>query len=92
VPTLRRAISFDPVGDGAAAFDDLLNSPAGIPKLPRPAPTDLSTIGYTSGTTGHQQAHQTEHMWRRDGDDTVIQRICGVLGPVPCLRRRSYAF
>jgi long-chain acyl-CoA synthetase len=53
VPTLRRVISFDDSGGGATSFGDLLRSPGEVPEIPRPAPTDLSTIGYTSGTTGH---------------------------------------
>src|SRR4029077_9028469 len=45
----------------AAAFEDLLSSPAGAPEVPRPAPADLSTIGYTSGTHGHPQAALQAH-------------------------------
>src|ERR1700734_2455812 len=61
VPTLRRVISFDHAEGGAAAFEDLLGSPAGAPEIPRPAPTDLSTIGYTSGTTGHPKGAMQSH-------------------------------
>ncbi|MBO0692997.1 MAG: AMP-binding protein [Acidimicrobiaceae bacterium] len=61
VPTLRRVISFDPVGGDAIPFADLLESPAGAPDVPRPAPTDLSTIGYTSGTTGHPKGAMQSH-------------------------------
>lgn len=61
VPSLRRVISFDPVGGGATAFQDLLSSPAGAPQSPRPAPSDLSTIGYTSGTTGHPKGAMQSH-------------------------------
>ena len=53
VPTLRRVISFDSAGEGVTGFADLLSGPAAAPDGPRPAPGDLSTIGYTSGTTGH---------------------------------------
>jgi long-chain acyl-CoA synthetase len=56
VPTLRRVISFDDDG-----FGDLLSSPAEAPEIPRPAPTDLSTIGYTSGTTGHPKGAMQSH-------------------------------
>jgi long-chain acyl-CoA synthetase len=61
VPTLRKVISFDDIGGGAKAFGDLLNSAGTLPDIPRPAPTDLSTIGYTSGTTGHPKGAMQSH-------------------------------
>jgi long-chain acyl-CoA synthetase len=64
VPSLRRVISFDPAsGDGAVtAFDDLLGGPAAeAEQVSRPAPADLSTIGYTSGTTGHPKGAMQSH-------------------------------
>jgi long-chain acyl-CoA synthetase len=61
VPTLRRVISFDDIGGGATTFADLLSSPGRSPEIPRPAPTDLSTIGYTSGTTGHPKGAMQSH-------------------------------
>ena len=61
VPTLRRIISFDPAGGDASRFDDLLASPVRAPDVPRPAPSDLSTIGYTSGTTGHPKGAMQSH-------------------------------
>ena len=61
VPTLRRVISFDPAGSGVTGFEELLSHPAAAPDVPRPAPTDLSTIGYTSGTTGHPKGAMQSH-------------------------------
>jgi long-chain acyl-CoA synthetase len=61
VPTLRRVLSFDDVGAGATAFGDLLSSPGSPPEVQRPAPTELSTIGYTSGTTGHPKGAMQSH-------------------------------
>ena len=61
VPTLRRVISFDPADGGITRFEELTSSPAAAPDVPRPTPTDLSTIGYTSGTTGHPKGAMQSH-------------------------------
>jgi long-chain acyl-CoA synthetase len=61
VPTLRRVISFDGAAGGVAGFGDLLGHPAAAPEAPRPDPADLSTIGYTSGTTGHPKGAMQSH-------------------------------
>jgi long-chain acyl-CoA synthetase len=61
VPTLRRVISFDSASGGVTGFGDLLAGPAAAPQVPRPTPADLSTIGYTSGTTGHPKGAMQSH-------------------------------
>jgi long-chain acyl-CoA synthetase len=60
VPTLGQVISFDRVTGGAVFFGDLLESGA-APQVPRPAPAQASTIGYTSGTTGHPKGAVQSH-------------------------------
>src|SRR4029077_4774809 len=60
-PTLRRVISFDGAGSGVTGFGELLDHPATAREVPRPAPADLSTIGYTSGTTGHPKGAMQSH-------------------------------
>src|SRR5579859_1800702 len=61
VPSLRRVNSFDPAGGDLTAFDDLLGHAAVAQDVPRPAPADMSTIGYTSGTTGHPKGAMQSH-------------------------------
>jgi long-chain acyl-CoA synthetase len=61
VPSLRRVVSFDPAGGDVTSFEDLLSSSAAAGDVSRPAPADLSTIGYTSGTTGHPKGAMQSH-------------------------------
>jgi long-chain acyl-CoA synthetase len=61
VPTLRRVISFDGAGSGVTGFAELLDHPATAPEVARPDPAGLSTIGYTSGTTGHPKGAMQSH-------------------------------
>ena len=46
---------------GVTGFGDLLGHAAAAPEVPRPDPADLSTIGYTSGTTGHPKGAMQSH-------------------------------
>src|SRR5215470_8576389 len=61
VPTLRRVIGFDGASGDVTGFGDLLEHPAAAPEAPRPDPASLSTIGYTSGTTGHPKGAMQSH-------------------------------
>jgi long-chain acyl-CoA synthetase len=58
---LRQVISFDPAGDDVTLFGDMLTGPPHARQAPRPAPGDLSTIGCTSGTTGHPKGAMQSH-------------------------------
>ena len=61
VPELRHLISFDGPSEGAAGFEELLASATGRPDVQAPAPESLSTIAYTSGTTGHPKGAMQSH-------------------------------
>jgi long-chain acyl-CoA synthetase len=61
VPSLRKVISFGSAHGDVACFGDLLNYPEAEPVMPRPEPASLSTIGYTSGTTGHPKGAMQSH-------------------------------
>ena len=53
VPGVEHVVSFGDAPAGAIDFAALIAAPAERPRVPAPAPTALSTIAYTSGTTGH---------------------------------------
>ena len=61
VPTLRRVVSFDAADGAITSFGELLSQSSEAPEVERPAPADLSTIGYTSGTTGHPKGAMQSH-------------------------------
>jgi long-chain acyl-CoA synthetase len=61
IPSLHQVISFDRAGEDSRWFGSLLDLPARPPDVPPPAPADLSTIGYTSGTTGHPKGAMQSH-------------------------------
>ena len=81
-------ISFgDEIAEGALSFNDLLASNAPPPAAVEVSPEALSTIGYTSGTTGHpkgaMQSHRavilngmmTSQMHMRGPEDVVVSAL-----------------
>ena len=61
VPTLRTVISLDGEVEGAEPFAALLGHGGGRPEVGATDPAALSTIGYTSGTTGHPKGAMQSH-------------------------------
>ena len=61
VPTLRTVISLDGEVEGAEPFAALLGHESGRPEVGATDPAALSTIGYTSGTTGHPKGAMQSH-------------------------------
>lgn len=87
LPELRTVIAFGEAPPGTTSFDSLTRSAADRPEVVRAGPTEPSTIGYTSGTTGHPkgavQSHQavltncalTATMHVRNSDDIVVTAL-----------------
>ncbi|MGB6274474.1 MAG: AMP-binding protein [Rhodococcus sp. (in: high G+C Gram-positive bacteria)] len=89
VETLGLVVTFaDEAISGAVSFDSFVESADDDrPAVARPRPTDLCSIGYTSGTTGHpkgaMQSHQavllncayTAAMHGRTADDVVLTAL-----------------
>ena len=54
-------ISFGAAPSDAISFDDLISGDTAAPAMPDVAPEALSTIAYTSGTTGHPKGAMQSH-------------------------------
>jgi long-chain acyl-CoA synthetase len=61
LPGVEHVVSFGEAAEGALHFDALLSESAPPPEVPAAAPAALSTIGYTSGTTGHPKGAMQSH-------------------------------
>lgn len=61
VTGLDYIISYEDVGDGILSFQDVLNKGSAEPMSSSAGPEDVSTIGYTSGTTGHPKGAALTH-------------------------------
>ena len=80
-------ISFGDNIEGSISFNDLINNNLPIIEMPNVSPDELSTIGYTSGTTGHpkgaMQSHRavilngsmTSQMHMRNDKDVVVSAL-----------------
>jgi long-chain acyl-CoA synthetase len=84
---VRSIISFGEATEGAISFDALISRNTKAPPTVDVAPEALSTIGYTSGTTGHpkgaMQSHKavifngamTSQLHMRGSDDVVVSAL-----------------
>jgi long-chain acyl-CoA synthetase len=86
-PGLESVIVIGAGPAGTVRFEELLTADGSSPASVTPAPTSLSTIGYTSGTTGHPKGAMQSHlavylncaltatMHVRTSDDTVVTAL-----------------
>jgi long-chain acyl-CoA synthetase len=61
LPGVEHVVSFGDAPRGTLEFAALLRESAPSPDIPVAAPAALSTIGYTSGTTGHPKGAMQSH-------------------------------
>ncbi|MGO9371246.1 MAG: class I adenylate-forming enzyme family protein [Syntrophobacteraceae bacterium] len=61
VPGLEHIISYENAGEGILFFQDLLDKGSPEPMRSSAGHGDISTIGYTSGTTGHPKGASLTH-------------------------------
>ena len=62
VPGLLSVVDFDGKAEGAVSFAECLTDMESAIEIGEPKPTALSTIGYTSGTTGHPKGAMQSHL------------------------------
>ena len=61
-PLLERVVTFDDRTTGTESFHALLDGGAPLVETAGSSPLSLSTIGYTSGTTGHPKGAMQSHL------------------------------
>ena len=59
---LETVVSFDDALTGTESFHQLIDRAVALETRDAPGPTSLSTIGYTSGTTGHPKGAMQSHL------------------------------